>query len=639
MVNSVSKPFAFALKMSVLSEISNQSKGETMIQSSKTAVAFLAILAAVLIVSPVFAARYTITVNSNTRQGTVPHFWSRCVGTGGAQLCLDANWKAHAKIGVAEAGFQAFRGHRILTASNPITWNGSGTPTYNWTAFDRIYDFLIDSLNTVPVMELSSMPPALQTNGEWSPPRNYDIWQDMINKLVAHCITRYGRDIVRTWFFEVWNEWDYSGFWNGGTEQNYYQLYKSAVAGAVAADPQILIGGPSTTGSYSSRLANFLNFCRQNSLKVDFVSNHCYGGGGSGSSANAVNLRDDNRTRSNDIHNFGQPLVSMNTEFNSSYQGQGGATGANCISMDSHVNAPFVAKCVKLILDDHTSGTAQVPGVFSYWAISDVFDEGSWYASHSTTLFGQVFGLINQHGIRKATFNAFKMLHMMGTTRLQFTGGTGTNDGVDGFATVNSNGSEAAVMVYNFYSALAGQTAVDTVNLTVNNLPLPTGTVEVRHYRVDSLHSNPYAVWLRLGRPASTNTSAMDQIRTASNLAEMYTVKTINYSGAAYTETFTLPRQGVSLLIFKSNNVGIAGNTPLLAARPALSLKGTTLHLAGVRERPVEVTVFSLDGQTIKFLTISREICDLRHYLPKGVFIVSVRGGGQHFIGKIAVDR
>jgi hypothetical protein len=153
-----------------------------MIQSPKSVTAIITFLAAVFISSPVFAARYTITVNSNTRQGTVPHFWSRCVGTGGAQLCLDANWKAHAKIGVAEAGFQAFRGHRILTASNPITWNGSGTPTYNWTAFDQIYDFLVDSLHSVPIMELSSMPPALQTSGEWSPPRNYDIWQDMINK-------------------------------------------------------------------------------------------------------------------------------------------------------------------------------------------------------------------------------------------------------------------------------------------------------------------------------------------------------------------------------------------------------------------------------------------------------------------------
>jgi xylan 1,4-beta-xylosidase len=610
-----------------------------MLQSPKAAAAYITVLAAVLFVSPVFAARYTITVNSNTRQGTVPHFWSRCVGTGGAQLCLDANWKAHAKIGVTEAGFQAFRGHRILTASNPITWNGSGTPTYNWTTFDQIYDFLVDSLHTVPVMELSSMPPALQSSGEWSTPKNFQVWGSMIRAVVKHCEDRYGQANVRTWFWEVWNEWDITSFWNG-TEAQYYQLYKAAVDSVKTVDSLIMIGGPATSGStYKNQLLNFLNYCNTNNVKVDFVTNHCYGGGGSGPNADPQSVRQDNRDRSTQIKNSGKRLYSMNTEYNSSYSGQGGNTGANCISMDSHVNAPFIVKCMKLILDDHTAGTYQVPDVMSYWAISDVFDEGSWYAGHSTTLFGQVFGLINQHGIRKAAFNAHKLLHMMGTTRLQLTGGTNENDGVDGFATVNGNNTEVAVMAYNFYKVLAGQTAVDTVNLTVNNLPLPQGTVEVRHYRIDSLHSNPYAVWLSLGKPASTNTTAMNQIRTASNLAEMYTMKTINYSGAAYTETFTLPRQAVSLLMFKSNNVGIAGNNHSLAARPVLSLKGTTLHFAGAREMPVEVTVFSLDGQTIKFLTVSREICDLRHYLPKGVFVVSVRGGGQQFIGKIAVDR
>jgi len=34
--------------------------------------------------------------------------------------------------------------------------------------------------------------------------------------------------------------------------------------------------------------------------------------------------------------------------------------------MDSHVNAPFVAKTVKLILDDYTKGTYVLPDVLSY---------------------------------------------------------------------------------------------------------------------------------------------------------------------------------------------------------------------------------------------------------------------------------
>ncbi len=609
-----------------------------MFQFFKTVRWFFAAGIIMSVAATAFSTNYSLTVNGATKQGAVPHFWSRCVGTGGAQLCLDANWKAHAKIAVAEAGFQAFRGHRILTASNPITWNGSGTPTYNWNTFDQIYSFLVDTLHTVPVMELSSMPTALQSKGEWSPPKDYSIWQDMINKLVAHCITKWGVTEVRKWIFEVWNEYDYKGFWGdgGGTEAMYYQLYKAAVTGAKAADSLVQVVGPATTGS--GGLAGFVNYCKTNNLPYNGLSNHCYGQQSDANVSWPTAIRTDNRNRATAINGTGKKLISLNTEFNSSYSGQGGNTSGYCISMDSHVNAPFVAKCVKLILDG--SPTDQLPDVLSYWAVSDVFDEGSWYSSHSTTPFGEVFGLINQHGIRKATFNAYKMLNMMGTTRISLTGALALdNDGVDGFATVNSDNSQVAVMVYNFYNTLGGQTAVDNVNLTVNGLPFPNGTVRVNHYRVDTTHSNPYGVWLRMGKPSTTNAAAMDSMRAASNLAELVPQKTFNYTGGAYTDSFSLPRQGVSLLLFTSNSTKIGTTVPLSKQGATLSLKGTILRVTGLRRGgPMELDLYCLDGKFIKRLRISDDYCDLRQFLPKGISLVRARVQGASIFGKIVVE-
>ena len=74
--------------------------------------------------------------------------------------------------------------------------------------------------------------------------------------------------------------------------------------------------------------------------------------------------------------------------------------------------------------------------MFSYWVLSDVFDEssgpsGSYILGQGGNLpFGRVFGLMTFQGMRKAAFNAFKMLNYLGPKRLMSGGGTG-GDGVD----------------------------------------------------------------------------------------------------------------------------------------------------------------------------------------------------------------
>ena len=128
-------------------------------------------------------------------------------------------------------------------------------------------------------------------------------------------------------------------------------------------------------------------------------------------------------------------VLSFNTEWNSSYCGQGGKAGDANESMDSHANAPFILKAVKL-LSDLNQGETPPAAVFSYWVLSDVFDESSG-PSGSYILgknggqlpFGEVFGLMTAQGMRKAAFNAFKMLNMTGPVRLSSAGGVMTVTG------------------------------------------------------------------------------------------------------------------------------------------------------------------------------------------------------------------
>ena len=133
-------------------------------------------------------------------------------------------------------------------------------------------------------------------------------------------------------------------------------------------------------------------------------------------------------------------MKSINTEWNSAYSGQGGNPGDANLSMDNHWNAGFILKGVKLLADKNVGETPPLE-TFSYWAVSDVFDEssgpsGSYILAQGGNLpFGRVFGLINFQGMRKASWNAFRMLNYLGSKRLATTGGT-ASDGVDGMATI-----------------------------------------------------------------------------------------------------------------------------------------------------------------------------------------------------------
>lgn len=612
---------------------------------------FCLLCAGVVLFSSQSYGQATITVDAGNLSSSLPHFWSECVGTGTMAYCLKPEWQAAAKIGADEAGFKRVRGHGILMGWNNIDrtgffhWNGTGTPTYTWGTLDSIYDFIVDSCKMAPIVELSFMPKDLQSNNTCiSKPKNYDIWRDMIHELVAHCIERYGLEKVRSWYWEVWNEYDYSGFFNGSAN-DYYMMYQKAAEGVKRADSLIMVGGPSSTGP--DKLQAFVNYCNTNKVKLDFLSNHKYGGGASGPNGDPAVIRDECRQRATVIKNSGKKMYSLNTEYNSSWAGQGGNTGANCVSMDSHVNAPFVAKCVKLILDDHTAGTYLPPDVLSYWAISDVFDEqppnngGSFIENHNKVPFGQVFGLINYQGIRKATFNSFKLLHTMGTSRLSLTGGSGTADGVDGFASVNSDSTVVSVLLYNFYTALDGSGGEKNVSLTIKNLPFAAGKIETVRYLIDADHSNPYGVWVKQGKPAVPSDAQWQAMRDAQNISEIEPKAESEYSGAAITRTFTLARQSVTQFVIRKAGITAAADGKRVREVPLsniFSMSGTVITINSTVKQPGTAAIYSANGRILNVVELSSiHPTDAGKGLAPGVYIVGINAASSTVMRKMIV--
>jgi glucosylceramidase len=492
------------------------------------------------------AANYTLSVDASKPASSLPHFWQAAVGTGTASLTLRTDLQTQYKLANRELGMLRVRGHGVLDDLGIFQWTGgTATPTYDWTKFDT-YLAAIAAANMRPFMELSFMPVSLSTAGSnINPPKDYNVYQAYIQAIVQHAVDKMGAADAGQWYWEVWNEPNYSGFWTGQFS-DYLTLYDHAIAGATAVLPNILVGGPVTTSGSSSQIQQFLQHVKSGNLRVAFASSHAYANGNTGNTADPTFAVSDNNTRVNDITAAAIPnVVSINSEWNSSFSGQGGNTADTCVSMDNHWNAPFIVKTVKL-LADQIQGSKPPLEVFSYWTVSDIFGEGSYIQNHNFVPFGEVFGLMNFQGVRKAAWNGFKMLHYLGANRLTATGGTGNMDGVDAFAATSAAGDEVEVIVYDYYSALSSATGTDTVTLTVNNLPF-TGPAYVTQFPVDSAHANPYAVWVAQGKPVTPTEAQWEAMRAAQHLVAAQ-VPTPTNLGGSYSGTLTLPRQGAVLV-------------------------------------------------------------------------------------------
>jgi xylan 1,4-beta-xylosidase len=516
------------------------------------------------------AAAYTITVDASTQTAGNPRFWAASVGTGTAILTLRTDLQTHYKIANRELGTQRVRGHGLLgddkDSMGVFHWSGSGTPTYDWTKLDK-YLASIVSAGMRPIMELDFMPKDLARNGDSrDTPKDVNVYKQFIQAVVQHCVDKYGADDVGQWYWEVWNEPDYPYFWNGMDKNesmsakmtDYYALYDAAVDGATAVLPNIQIGGPATTEP--SKIAAFLQHCKSANKRVTFVSSHAYPGQGGNASADPTVLVTDNDTRLSQITSGGYTsatVKSFNTEWNSAYTGQGGKVGDSNESMDTHANAPFILKAVKLLSDKNQGETPPLE-VFAYWAVTDVFgesggDTGSYIQQQGGNLpFGAVFGLMTYQGVRKAAFNGFKMLNYLGAKRLQSGGGT-VADGVDAMATMSANDDELQILVYNYYNTIK-TTGSDSVTVTVNNLPsaLAGKEIFVTQFLVDETHSNPYSVWVSQNRPKNPNEAQWQELRRAQHLALAQPVskQTVDTS---FSTSFALNRQAGTLLILGLN--------------------------------------------------------------------------------------
>jgi xylan 1,4-beta-xylosidase len=471
-----------------------------------------------------------------------------CVGSAHAEMGMWAVWRQHVAMAARDIGFAKIRFHGSLDDDMSTFLGGHA----NLAALRDLWSFLA-SVGMKPIVELSFTPADLASEpnstfmhyrANISPPKDFGLWTAFITELVAGAVSIFGIDVVRTWQFEVYNEPN-CGFYTGN-QSSYFQLYAATAAGIKAVDPLIPVGGPSTC--QLGWIPEFLAFVNASGTPLDFISSHLYPTDKQ-PAPNTEGFADYVKIGAANVSTMapaGTPFVM--TEFNA---------GLGINQDDTSYSAAFV-------IHNHFSlqGVANLP-TLSYWAVSDVFEEGGFEAAP----WHNGYGITTNQGVPKPVYRAFEMLAALppasvpvtvsapaagagGVTRRPASITTGTVDiavAVDDVSSPPSVAVTALLVNHAFYTL---PIAAQTVQLTFSGIPAgaviaANATVDV----IDATHANAQPVWVAAGSPTYPTAEEVAAELEASALAP--TPVPLAPAGAgAVAVTLTLQPQSVTRVRF-----------------------------------------------------------------------------------------
>jgi xylan 1,4-beta-xylosidase len=166
----------------------------------------------------------------------------------------------------------------------------------------------------------------------------------------------------------------------------------------------------------------------------------------------------------------------------------------------------------------------------AYWTFSDVFEE----QGVAKTPFYGGFGLIAVGGIPKASFNAFQLLHQLGTERIP-------SDSPSVIATRRPDGG-LVLALWNY--APPGQQG-GSRDLRVQFTGV-SGNRRMLIHRLDANHGSALTAWRAMGSPSFPTREQQRDLRRSAQLAAPE--QRMFDAGKESGTTVTLPSQGLVLI-------------------------------------------------------------------------------------------
>ncbi|MEO7309581.1 MAG: glycoside hydrolase [Chitinophagaceae bacterium] len=460
---------------------------------------FLSVLFAMKLHAQVVPVR-NIRADINLVEGDKVKMFNECIGAGRANEGLRADWQQQLAIVQKDIGFRYIRFHGLLHDDMRVyAEDKTGKVIHNWQYIDKLFDYLL-SIHIRPFVEFGFMPADLALGTKtifwWkanvSRPKSYEKWDELIAKLVAHWEERYGREEVRQWYFEVWNEPDLKGFYDG-TQADYFELYHHTAKAVKSISADFRVGGPAT--SATKWIAEFISYCDSAKLPVDFISTHDYG---------TTSVLDELGTKKQQLKSNAD-TIALNvkrlrnlinaspyknaelhfTEWNTS-------PSSRDPIHDTYQNATYVLNTLKQ--------TGSAGNSMSYWTFTDIFEEAG---PAQTPLHGG-FGLLNLQGIRKPTYYAYQFMNELGSKTLK-------NADAASYVATDPNG-DITSLIWNYTFTETGKefdqgyfvkdqpaTLKETVELEISHIR--NGNYRLEVYKVGYEQNDPFSFYYKMGRP------------------------------------------------------------------------------------------------------------------------------------------
>ena len=465
-------------------------------------------------------------------------------------------------------------------STNAYTEDANGNPVYYWNIVDSIFDTYIQR-GMKPFAQIGFMPEALSINPQsdstytdptrikqkhytgWSfPPKSYEKFAELVFQWVKHCVERYGKKEVESWYWELWNEPDLSFYWKGTTEE-YIKMYDYAADAAKRALPTIRIGGPETTNPGGANAEKFLR-----TFLDHVVNGKNYATGKKGSPLDFITF-----------HAKGQPRVINDTVWtNVGVQLRHIDKGFQIVSsFPTLKNLPIIIGesdpegCAACPADIYPNNGYRNGTLYSSYTAASFPRKYEMAKNRGVNLLGAVtwaFEFENQpwfrgfrdlatNGVDKPVLNVFRMFGLMEGNGVPVNSNSAQNyitvrdssvrkgePDVNGMATASNH--SASVMVWNYHDK--NDLNVPSTPVTVSIKGIPSQKILLTHYRIDQEHSNSFTTWKKMGSPQNPTAEQIALLEKAGQLEMIGSPQWMNIKNGTSTVQFDLPRQGVSLI-------------------------------------------------------------------------------------------